>query len=169
MTRIAKYCICAFAFTFFAALSEGSDKQLFSLTLAAPTEPLKAGAEVRLHVTVTNTSERNIAFIRSPGLIPEEAFRYDMDVRNEQGKSAPPSVYVRQLKNSTTVTEEISRYARWLKPGEFFVDDLEITKFYDLSQPGKYTISVTRPIPPRQNLGEGKVKSNSITVTVVTQ
>jgi hypothetical protein len=155
------------AFTFCATLSASANKQLFSLNITAPGEPLKVGAELRLHVTVSNTSDRNIAFIRSPGQIPEEAFRYEIEVHDAQGQSAPPSAHVQDLNKSPTITEEISSYAAWLKPGESFVDDLEITKFYDLHRPGKYTISVSREIPPRQNLGEGKVRSNSVTVTVV--
>jgi hypothetical protein len=47
------------------------------------------------------------------------------------------------------------------------VDDVEVIKFYDLSEAGKYTISVAREIPPRQKLGEGAVKSNSVDLTVV--
>jgi len=47
------------------------------------------------------------------------------------------------------------------------VDEIDVTKLYDLSQPGKYTISAARYIPPTQSLGEGKVRSNSITVIVV--
>jgi hypothetical protein len=158
---------CALALILFATLSASANKQLFSLSIAAPSEPLKAGADLRLRVTITNTSDREIGFIRSPGQIPEEGFRYEVEVHDAQGQSAPPSAYVQDLKKSPTITEEVSRYAAWLKPGESFVDDLEITKFYDLHRPGKYTISVSREIPPRQNLGEGKVRSNSITVTVV--
>ena len=151
-----------------AALPFGSvdaDNQLFSLTLAGPKEPLKSGAELRLRVTVKNTSERKIAFIRSPGVIPEEGFRYTIDVRDADSKNAAPSQYVRELTNKTTVTFE-SRYAQWLEPGESFIDEVTVTKFFDLSQPGKYTIWVARELPPRQNLGEGKVKSNSVVVVV---
>jgi len=56
---------------------------------------------------------------------------------------------------------------RTVNPGESFVERVTVTKTYDLSKPGKYTISVVRPIESWQKLGEGKVKSNSVTVTVV--
>lgn len=39
-----------------------------------------------------------------------------------------------------------------------------VTKFYDMSRPGKYTIQVSRAVP--KELGGGTVKSNAITVTV---
>lgn len=165
MTRIVWSFVYAVTFIFVATPSVSADKQLFSLTVAAPSEPIKSGAELRLLVTVTNTSDRSIGFIRSPGVPPDEGFRYEIEVRNAQGRSAPPSAYLRDLKNKPTASFE-SRQARWLKPGESFVDEIEVTKFYDLSQPGKYTVAVARDIPPGQNLGEGKVKSNPVTVTV---
>jgi hypothetical protein len=118
-----------------------------------------------LLVTVTNTSDRTIGFIRSPGQPPEEGFRYKIEARNESGLSAPPSAYLRDLKEKTTVSFS-SNLAQWLKPSESFVDEIQVTKFYDLSQPGKYTISVVRDIPPAQTLGKGTVRSNTITVTV---
>ena len=167
MSRVISSGIYLSTLVLLSALSASADKQLFSLGIDAPSEPLKSGAELRLHVRVTNTSDRAITFIRSPGLIPEEAFRYEMEVRDARAQSAPRSAYVRKLESAQTVTEEISKYAYKLKPGESFVDDVEITRFYDLSRPGKYTISVAREMPPAQKLGEGKVKSNTITITVV--
>jgi hypothetical protein len=113
----------AVTFIFVATLSVSAGRQLFSLTIAAPVDPLKSGAELRLLVKVTNTSDRTIGFIRSPGLLPDEGFRYEIEVRNAQGELAPPSAYVQDLKNKTTTTFE-SRVARWLKPGESFVDGI---------------------------------------------
>ncbi len=165
MKRINRSLVYGVILIFFATLSASADKQLFSLAIDAPTEPLKSGAELRLLVTVKNTSDRTIGFIRSPGLVPEEGFRYQIDARDQQGQPAPPSAYALELKNRRMGTFE-SRYAHWLKPGESFVDQVTVTKFYDLNQPGKYTISVAREIPPRQNLDKGSVRSNAVTVTV---
>jgi hypothetical protein len=142
-----------------------SAEQLFSLTIAAPKEPLKAGAEVHLLVTVTNTSNRDISFITSPGPIPEDGLLYQIHVRDAQGRSLPPSADLRTRDKRVPINYG-SRLARTLKPGESFVDQVTVSRFYDLSRPGEYTISVARPMPPRQNLGKGSVKSNAVTVTV---
>ncbi len=157
----------AYAFTLVSCgpIAVSTPKQLFSLTIAAPKKPVKEGEELQLLVTVKNTSDRTIGFIRSPGLVPEEGFRYQIDARDQQGQPAPPSAYALELKNRRMGTFE-SRYAHWLKPGESFVDQVTVTKFYDLNQPGKYTISVAREIPPRQSLDKGSVRSNAVTVTV---
>jgi hypothetical protein len=79
----------------------------------------------------------------------------------------------RRLQSKRTSNDKrVSMYhggftSRTLKPGESFIDEVTVTQFYDLSQPGEYTISLARPFPPRQNLGEGRVKSNTITLTVL--
>ncbi len=153
------------ALAWVATLVAPGPKQLFSLMIAAPKEPLRVGAELRLLVTVTNTSDRNISFITSPGLMPEDGFLYEISVRDSQGSPAPPSAYRRTM-DKRIPTDYGSRFARRLKPGESFVDQVTVTRFYDLSRPGNYTISVTRPMPPRQNLGNGSVTSNAVTVTV---
>jgi hypothetical protein len=52
-----------------------------------------------------------------------------------------------------------------LQPGESLPKALLVlTKFYDLSGPGKYTIQVSRAVP--KELGGGLIKSNAITVTI---
>jgi len=166
MKHALHYFACVIILTSFAALAAPGPKQLFSLTIAAPKEPIRAGTELRLLVTVTNTSDRTISFITSPGPIPEDGARYEIDVRDVQGSPAPPSAHLRGRDNRIS-TDYGSRIARTLGPGESFVDQVTVTRFHDLSQLGKYTIWVALPIPPRQDLGEGKVKSNSITVTVM--
>jgi len=163
--RICWSFIYAVALISVATPSMCGPRQSFSLTIATPKEPLKAGAELRLLVTLTNTSARSIVFGRSPGPIPEEGFRYEIDVRDALGRPAPPSVYVRELTGKITDNWS-SNLSRTLEPGESFVDEVTVTRFYDLSQPGKYTISVARPIEPWQNLGKGSVKSNAVTVAV---
>lgn len=149
----------------FGPLAASAPEQLFSLTLATPKEPLKAGTELDLFVTVTNTSNRNISFITSPGEMPEDGLLYQIDVRDAQGHAAPLSADLRTRDPRIPINYD-SRSARTLKPGESFIDKVTVTQFYDLSRPGEYMISVARAMPPRQNLGKGSVKSNTITLTV---
>jgi len=166
MARSIGFFFIGVVFASCATLLVSADKQLFSLNIAPPSGPLKAGAELRLLVTVTNTSDRTIGFISSLGLVPENSYLYEIEVLGPLGNSAPPSDYVRNLKNKPTADFR-SEVAHWLKPGASFVDQVTVTRFYDLSEPGKYTIALAREIPPAQNLGKGKVRSNSITITVV--
>lgn len=163
--------VCVIPLMLLAVSSTATDKQPFSLTIAAPKEPVKTGAELRLLVTVTNTSSGTVSFGTSLGLVPEDWPFYKIDVRDEHGHPAPPSAYVR-TRDKRIPWFKGSVAARTLKPGESFVDEVTATQYYDLSQPGTYTIWVARPVPPGivppgQKLGKDFVQSNTITVTVV--
>src|SRR5439155_10530431 len=84
MKPLVHYFACAIALTSYAALAAPGPKQFFSLTIASPNEPIRAGTELRLLVAVTNTSDRTISFLTSPGPIPEDGARYEIDVRDSQ-------------------------------------------------------------------------------------
>jgi hypothetical protein len=40
-----------------------------------------------------------------------------------------------------------------------------LTKFYDFSRPGNYTVQVSRAVP--KELGGGTIKSNIVTITII--
>jgi hypothetical protein len=144
--RTKIYLLFAVAVVLWVGSVTGTPKQLFSLSIAPPQGPKKAGAELPLLVTVTNTSHQVINFATSPGTVPDDSLLYSIDVRDEQGRPAPPSDYVRNRDPRVPINYG-STLARTLKPGESFVDQVMVTRFYDLSRPGKYMISVDREIP----------------------
>ncbi|HEV2303946.1 MAG TPA: hypothetical protein VGR93_00370 [Candidatus Acidoferrales bacterium] len=149
--------------------------QPFSLTIAPPSKPIKSGAKVYLLVTVTNTTDHTTGLIRSSGSLPDEGFRYHIDVRDSGGHERPQSARLRGLKGKMTMSQS-SNLARWLKPGESFVDRIAVTRFYDVTLPGEYSVSVARHfdrnniaikgIPP-EAIGSGIVKSNTVTITII--
>ena len=139
--------------------------QLFSLTLHAPSTPLKSGADVRLRVTVTNISDNTIRFGRTPGIVPEEESSYDIEVRNAPGQLPPLTPFFRHLKeNPASTWGSYTTYS--LEPGKSFDDELVITKLYVLTEPGKYTIWVARGQDPLEKSGKGVVKSDDISLTI---
>lgn len=152
---------------FLATIVASAGKDPISVSIASPREALKAGAELVLRVTVKNTSDTSINFRRSPGLIPEEGSRYQIEVHDAQGHPAQPSKSVLALKGKTVVDEFISNISYKLHPGQSFEDQVTVTRYFDLSHPGKYTISVARPLEPLQNIGKGAVRSNTISITVI--
>lgn len=134
-----------------------------SVTVQPPAGPVKAGSELRVKVTTTNTSDHEIRFARGFG---EQEFDFDIEVRDEKGQTPPLTETYRQLKEHPS-----SRWGSYstyvLEPGKSFDDDLVVTKLYKITQPGKYNISVTRGQRPMwQTLGKGGATSNSVTVTV---
>ena len=134
-----------------------------SVTVQPVPGPVKTGSELRVKVTTTNTSDHEIRFARGFG---EQEFDFDIEVREEKGQTPPPTETYRQLKDHPSSRRgSYSTYV--LEPGKSFDEDLVVTKLYKITQPGKYTISVTRGQRPMwQTLGKGGATSNSITVTV---
>lgn len=165
----------SFAYVILSALlapgGTAASKQPFSLTIAAPKDPVKAGVELHVLATVTNTSSRSLTFSTSLGVVPVDDVFYKINVRDEHGRVAPPSANLRN-RNKLVPTFWGSITSRTLGPGDSFVEQVTVTRMYDLSQPGIYTISVARHVPPDfvpqgQKLGKDFVQSNTITVTVV--
>lgn len=129
----------------------------FTLTLEAEENQIKTGAEIKVDITLRNSSNRAIYISLGPAELD-----YAFEVRDGQNKVPPETDFARKSKgrpyygNDTVFT---------LQPGESLPKALlVVTKFYDMSRPGKYTIQVSRVVP--KDLGSGMVKSNTITVTV---
>jgi hypothetical protein len=129
----------------------------FTLTLEAEENPIKVGSEVKVDITLRNSSNHAI----DVGLGWSEA-DYALDVRDSQNRILPETEFARKLKGhgyfySDTIFT--------LQRGEALPKEmLVISKFCDVSRPGKYTIQVSRAVP--KELGGGTVRSNTITITI---
>lgn len=77
---------------------------------------------------------------------------HDVEVRDDKNDLAPETEYHRKIKGRLPATpgkapsppNVRSDIFIPIKPGETRNDDLTISKLYDLSKPGKYTIQVLR-------------------------
>jgi hypothetical protein len=145
--------------------------QPFTLTLSTFRPEFRAGQQVLVHVVMTNTSQHDVdctSWFRN-GLDRN----YIYDVTYEDGK--PAKDVDKHWKDS-----ESSRCV--LKPGESDVGSGGvISRIFDMSRPGRYTVQVTRHIWGDENRPEtigsdwndfGRyhqpdVKSNIITITVL--
>jgi hypothetical protein len=158
-----------FASLVFLAAAFGQPKQpAFSIAISAP-DVISAGSEPKLSIVLKNTSDHEIMLGRSvqPG---HGELHHDVEVRDDKGDLAPETEYHRKIKGRLSATpgkappppNVRSDIFIPMKPGETRNDDLTISKLYDLSKPGKYTIQVSR----FDEDTKGVVKSNTITVSV---
>jgi hypothetical protein len=159
------------ALSLVAGISTTSAPQLLSLTIAAPKQPVKVGTEVRLRVTVRNTSHRTIRLVS----LADSSYEYEIMVRDARGHVPPPSVRLRN-RDKLLPRYSGSTFARDLQPGASYVDQIAITELYDLTKPGKYTVSVARQLnsneaailgTPPGKLSKSTATSNSVSVNVV--
>jgi hypothetical protein len=141
-----------------AASSTQTSTPPFALTLEAEENPVKAGSEVKVDITLQNSSNRAIHVHLSLA-----EMEYTFEVRDGQNRIPPETEYARKAKGRGYFSNDQIFY---LQPGESLPKDLLVlTRFYDMSRPGKYTVQVSRAVP--KELGGGTVKSNTLTITVV--
>ena len=146
--------------TFLAACAASSAQNStapFTLTLEAEENPLQTGSDVKVDITLRNSSNR--AMHISYGL---SELDYTFEVRDSQNKIPPETEFARKSKGRPYFANDQIFY---LQPGESLPKaPLVLSKFYDLSRSGKYKIQVSREVP--KELGGGSIKSNEITITV---
>jgi hypothetical protein len=153
-----------------------------SVTLAPPGKPLRPGDRLVLRATLKNISGRSMTFPTSPGLVPSDSSWYEVHVTDAHARPAPPSARVVKLRRREEEAKKEGRpaFGRWssnisrtLRPGQSLAEEIDVTRYYDLSRPGAYAIWVVRPLPvgvpawAAKKYWKGSVRSNTITVTVV--
>ena len=130
----------------------------FMLTISADPPVVKAGRNVVVAVTMTNTSKHKIECAHPYNRKLDMDILDNYDIRDGRGNLV--------VENTTTPGFAGSfPPARVLKPGESqHIGDDVLNILYNLSRPGVYTIQMSRAIS--NNPKDGAVKSNTITVTV---
>jgi hypothetical protein len=121
---------------------------------------VKVGEEVGINIVKRNTSiqreeDCTISHNSMTGL--DDKFQYD--VRDSSGNPVGKLA----IKSPEPFTMGPS-HGCTLKPGQSQASVATMTRLYDLSRPGKYTIQVSQPVS--DNPEDGVVKSNTIVVTV---
>jgi hypothetical protein len=157
-------------------------------------EVFRVGSEVRIRLVFKNTSDHEIPYVRGPGtgVEPHGEIFTDVEVRDAKGELSLETKYHRALRGKddnsanpavqdksggapATSGRPEPRLRFWgsftgfmLKPGESREEDIVVSKLYDLSQPGQYTISASRRLSSLGTDPNSKVvaKSNRLMITI---
>jgi hypothetical protein len=169
--QIRSLLLVAIVAAFGAKLAPSAQPPLTITISFSDGDVVKTGSGILVFVTLTNHSDKTASSSQ------DYAGYYTMDVKDARGISAPDSedgrkarAHMDACRNSTK--KDVCGGRKFggiglisqLKPGESWHEELLITKYYDMSRPGKYTIQLERKLP--EELGKGTVRSNPITVTV---
>ena len=143
-------------------------KETIALTLSASEDMVKTGSPITVTVALKNVSDHEILYWRE-NTSDAGGSEYKVDVWDDKSFTARETKFGLALKgrsDSTSLTPDtpVDSSGGWLtlKPGEGLTDKLNVSKLYDLSQPGKYSIQIRRFDEETKSF----VKSNKITVTV---
>jgi hypothetical protein len=167
--RIASACLGALCLAAIPIVAQTA-RQPFSASIsieppASQIDPesysVKAGSEVFVRVHLTNISRRKLAMGYDGDSRTGICFEHQYEVRDHNGKPAQK----RPISHPEIGATSHGWPARILKPGESMdINGDYISRLYDLSQPGEYTIQLSRAAS--DNPKDGVVKSNTITVMV---
>ncbi len=139
-----------------------------SLTISATEAVVPSGSPVKVNIIMANTSDHQMLL-----WVMDAAERagkvYRADVWDDNGDTLPDTRMNRILKYnlagcSNPCPKILGGHGDYLalKPGETSSDQIDLTKLYDFSQPGRYHVQVERAGEDNKTW----IKSNTITVTV---
>jgi hypothetical protein len=139
-------------------------KPEFSLSIAADSAATKAYPALhRVRVTYTNVSSR----IWLNRFRAQTKNMYNMVVTRAGVPVAelPAMKELAQFRKDSLASSYIFHPSS-LRPGQSMTTSLDVSDYYDMSQPGTYEITVTRLTQPRFPQASSLVRSNTITITV---
>ena len=152
-----------------SGIAVGKPKSRPVISLAISAKPtLKAGSPVVIGVTLRNISRHDIVFGRE---IRGKDDR--IDVRDSTGKLAPDTklglLYNGHVVVETGQVNPQDMNLNWVtipvKAGKTWGWGVDVSQFYDMSRPGKYSIFIQRLDPIDPSLPG--IKSNVISVTIL--
>jgi hypothetical protein len=139
-----------------------------SLSIAGLENSIKTGPPIKVEATITNESNADVSLIFN-AVEDRGGLDYSVSVKNEHSAVPPDTKFGRALKGLTNPalrTEETpvdgSIFFTDLKPRGQWTDTIEISKLFDLTQPGKYSIQLSR----FDDVSHSYVKSNVVTITI---
>jgi len=143
-------------------------KEAISLSISAIKDVVKSGSPVVLEIAMKNTSNHDISYWFE-NREDRGGFDYLIDVWDDKQAVPEYTKLGRGLKGredpayvSPDTPINSSGVVRILKVGEIATDRVSVSKIYDLTRSGKYTIQVRR----FDEESKIQVKSNKVTVTV---
>jgi hypothetical protein len=139
----------------------GDGHASFQIAISAPSDEVQVGADARIVITLSNTSDRQILFAHRTGTDNPE-FSYRIEVRNAAGREVEETAYGREAREPARRQEE-NRTVDYVQPGGSAVQTAHLSKLVSLSRPGWYTVQVLR-----KDSGSGEVvRSNEVKFAVI--
>jgi hypothetical protein len=136
----------------------------FSLTLQADHQQYKAGENIRLDITITNTSQAEIRMFSGPGSAMAEK-RFELVGTDPGGSPIRETQY--GLEAHGKVPNHLgggSRFAEDIPPGGTLHQKLHANLLYSFTEPGQYSFYIKRTYEKDNHI---VVKSNTISITIM--
>lgn len=131
----------------------------FTITISTPESVVRVGADVRIKITMTNTSDRDVFYGSGTEPVVDVVV---LDGSGKQVAETPEGMKIHDTDpNRQPHSGSFVRLA--LKPGKALSGDRIVSNEFDMKKPGNYTI-----LAQRKDTASGTVvQSEAITVTVI--
>jgi hypothetical protein len=172
MRALGKFALASFFVSgvIAAPQSTASDRAPFSLTVSVPHSSVKVGDEITVEITIQNISDHDIYHVRTVmggDVVTQSSIK--TSVRDSEGNPVAETPFGRRAHDTEPRTHpeggSVFSDRTLLKPGDKTHEGRELSKEYDLSKPGKYTVQASQV---DWKSGE-TVVSNVVTVDVSDQ
>ncbi len=142
------------------ALQSGTNNGPFSIAIGAAEDEVQVGADARVVITLKNLSNRQMLIAGHAGTNNPE-FSYRIEVRTANGHEVEATAYGAGIR-SERAQEAGRTTVDYVQPGGVSVQTAHLGKLFNLRQPGRYIVQVSR-----KDASGVTVKSNEITLNVV--
>jgi hypothetical protein len=143
-----------------------SQKPVFSITLAAPAEPIHLGTPINLTVTINNVTTKEIYWEADRG---KNSVYKAVNISLVKGGHEPETTLLnRRIHGKQRADDPVdagsgSSIVLSYPPGKMFTMTIDVTKLYQITEPGQYTVEASRYDDDSKTI----VRSNFITLDVV--
>jgi len=140
---------------------------VFSLVEDAPASPIRLGGALTINVTVTNVSAKEIYWVFDRG--KNTTYKVFSVLLMKDGKEVETTFFHRKLTgrqrpdDSVEVENGSTMPFGPYPPGKMFVITIELKRLYEITEPGDYTVCVSR----FDEYSKTTVPSNSVTLKIV--
>jgi hypothetical protein len=135
--------------------SASSGSSPLSLKIRPTSSSVKAGDTVWVEATMENKAD-HVVWVSRVLSEDQGGVGYKVDVWDAKGEPLPLTEYAKRLGGVGSAFEKL------LRPAETIADRVNVSKLYDLSGPGRYTIQFRRFDLDSKSF----LRSNTVTVTV---
>ena len=127
-----------------------------TLSISTKQQSVRVGDEVLISTKLTNVSDHALAFFDTA-----RDCDYSVDVHYGNGEQVPQTEYLRQLKCTDALTGGKRKLVR-LGINESLEGQIILSRFYEFTRPGHYTVVVSRNIP--KEVSEKPIESNILII-----
>jgi len=142
MKLIAVYALLAVALQISCTAQQEAP---ITASISTPTPAIRSGAELKVNVTITNTSDHAVRLYKALGPDGQAEAANHIEVFDADGKKLSridgPAIQ-KNGRNSHLPKAWISRTTIAVGPGESSEDFLILSNLFDLSKPGKYSVTL---------------------------